>query len=266
MRVLVSGTGGFIGSHLVSALSRAKIEWERLVFPIFKNISRYDAVIHCAGVMPRSDDETPDFSPNIRMAYDIKSLVNGGQAPGNVIHLSSVDVYGSEGENINESHACRPVTAYAASKLAAEYTLNGPHVTTLRVAQVYGPGEKPIKFIPRTLRAIFEAKRIDLHGMGESTRSYVYVDDVAAAVVHCLQHWITGGTYNVAGPAVTIKEIFETASKMIPNKATFRFLPGESTSTHLTIDSSKLASTGWSPTTRLQDGLLNQWNALIGEY
>jgi len=111
-----------------------------------------------------------------------------------VVLTSSGAVYGDRGEQpLSEDVRPDPRSPYAVSKLAAEYyvrTIGGLwHIETvvLRVFNAYGPGQllpaahPPV--VPHFLRQAARKGTLVIHGKGEQTRDFVYIDDVVDAMV-----------------------------------------------------------------------------------
>ena len=111
-----------------------------------------------------------------------------------VVLISSGAVYGEQGElPLKETAIPNPRSPYAVSKLSAEYyvrtigSLWGIETVSLRVFNAYGPGQRlppahaPV--IPCFLRQATQNGTIVVHGDGNQTRDYVYVDDVVAAML-----------------------------------------------------------------------------------
>jgi UDP-glucose 4-epimerase len=111
-----------------------------------------------------------------------------------VVLISSGAVYGDQGgEPLREDAIPNPLSPYAVSKLAAEYyvrtigSLWGIETVSLRVFNAYGPGQ-PIPaahppVVPHFLRQAVRGGTIVIHGRGEQTRDFVYLDDVVEAMV-----------------------------------------------------------------------------------
>jgi UDP-glucose 4-epimerase len=110
-----------------------------------------------------------------------------------VVFISSGAIYGDQGEQpLRESAYPHPRSPYAVSKLAAEYyvhtigSLWGIETVCLRVFNAYGPGQHlppahaPV--IPNFLRQAALNGTLVIHGEGNQTRDYVYVDDVVTAM------------------------------------------------------------------------------------
>jgi len=110
-----------------------------------------------------------------------------------VIFISSGTIYGNQRtQPLRESNRPNPHSPYAVSKLAAEYYIRtigalwGIETVCLRVFNAYGPGQRlPLTnapVIPYCLRQALDNGTIVVHGSGEQTRDYVYVDDVVEAM------------------------------------------------------------------------------------
>jgi len=111
-----------------------------------------------------------------------------------VIFISSGTIYGNQRlQPVRESNRPNPRSPYAVSKLAAEYYIRtigglwGIETVCLRVFNAYGPGQRlPLTnapVIPYCLRQALDNGTIVIHGHGEQTRDYVYIDDVVEAMV-----------------------------------------------------------------------------------
>ena len=111
-----------------------------------------------------------------------------------VVFISSGAVYGDQGaQPLVESAPPNPRSPYAVSKLAAEYYVRtigdlwGIETVCLRVFNTYGPGQHlppshpPV--IPNFLRQAIRGGNLIIHGDGSQTRDYVFVDDVASAMI-----------------------------------------------------------------------------------
>jgi len=144
-----------------------------------------------------------------------------------VVLISSGTVYGNQSvQPVTETAIPNPRSPYAVSKLAAEYytksigDLWGIETVCLRVFNAYGPGQHhpPVHtpVIPNFLRQAWENGTIVIHGNGEQTRDYVYVDDVVnamAAASTALE--VNRLTINVgSGTEVSIKELARLATEV----------------------------------------------------
>jgi len=110
-----------------------------------------------------------------------------------VIFVSSGSIYGNHrNQPLRESTRPNPRSPYAVSKLAAEYYIRtigllwNIETVCLRVFNAYGPHQRlPLTnapVIPYCLRQSLDNGTIVIHGSGEQTRDYVFVDDVVDAM------------------------------------------------------------------------------------
>jgi nucleoside-diphosphate-sugar epimerase len=92
-----------------------------------------------------------------------------------------------------EADTSRPLSPYAASKLAAEtlaYTyhrLHGLDVSVPRFFTVYGPAGRPDMSVFRFVRMVAEGRPIVVFGDGRQQRDFTYVDDIARGAVAALR-------------------------------------------------------------------------------
>lgn len=111
-----------------------------------------------------------------------------------VVFTSSGAIYGDQAQQpVSEDALPNPQSPYAVSKLAAEYYVHtigqlwGIETVCLRVFNAYGSGQHlppahaPV--IPNFLKQALQNGTLVVHGSGNQTRDYVYVDDVVNALV-----------------------------------------------------------------------------------
>jgi len=124
------------------------------------------------------------------------------------VHISTPEVYGSCSGFVKEDHIFNPSTPYAASRAAADLSLRTffqgyefPVVLT-RAANVYGAGQQLYRIIPRTILFILMGKKIQLHGGGMSTRSFIHIDDVSDATWKIMLSGRNGDSYHISTNSV----------------------------------------------------------------
>lgn len=182
------------------------------------------------------------------------------------VHISTPEVYGSCEGSISEDQLFSPSTPYAVSRAACDMSLRTfvktyrfPVVTT-RAANVYGPGQRLYRIIPRCIVSIQRGQKIPLHGGGVSVRSFVHMRDVAEGTRLAALHGETGECFHFAAPErVSIRELvdricrrlgvaFEDAVEVV----------GERTGKdHAYLLSTERARTrlGWSATVTIDEGI-----------
>lgn len=111
-----------------------------------------------------------------------------------IVLASSATVYGPQPQQpVRETAWPHPEVPYAVSKLAAEHyvfalgALNGIETVALRIFNAYGPGQRipPVHapVVPHFARNVLNRASVVVHGNGQQTRDFVYIDDVVAALV-----------------------------------------------------------------------------------
>lgn len=124
------------------------------------------------------------------------------------VHVSTPEVYGSCSGFVKEDFPFNPSTPYAVSRAAADMSLRTFHaaygfpVVTTRAANVYGPGQQLYRIIPRTILFILLGRKLQLHGGGVSTRSFIHMRDVSDATWRIAQHGRNGETYHISTSGV----------------------------------------------------------------
>lgn len=120
------------------------------------------------------------------------------------LHVGTPEVYGNCEGSITEDQPFKPSTPYAVSRAAADLSLRtfvsayGFPVVTTRAANVYGPGQRLYRIIPRSVIAIRRGGRIPLHGGGTSVRSFIHIRDVAEGTRLAAVHGQAGDCFHLA--------------------------------------------------------------------
>jgi dTDP-glucose 4,6-dehydratase len=130
------------------------------------------------------------------------------------VHISTPEVYGSCSGFVKEDFPFNPSTPYAVSRAAADMSLktfsatyNFPVVTT-RAANVYGPGQQLYRIIPRTILFILLGRKLQLHGGGTSTRSFIHMRDVSDATWRIMEGGKNGDTYHIStSDVISIRDL-----------------------------------------------------------
>lgn len=138
------------------------------------------------------------------------------------VHVSTPEVYGSCSGFVDESYPFNPSTPYAVSRAAADMSLRTFHaaydfpVVTTRASNVYGPGQQLYRIIPRTILFILLGRKLQLHGGGASTRSFIHMADVSDATWKLMTSGINGSTYHIStNEVVSIRALVETICKKL---------------------------------------------------
>ncbi len=288
MRLLVTGAAGFLGSHLaerlvadghhvtgIDDLSTGRLaqlshvrQSKGFGFHRFDVTSddlgalvahdRPDVVLHLAAPLPTADALT---STRVTVGGTVNLLDACVQAGvSRVVFASTGQVYGNPAAlPVGERAAVRPLSPYAASKVAAEaYLATYPLATvSLRLGNVYGPRQEPASVALLFARALSTGGRATLHGSGASTRDYVYVDDAVDAFLRCLGGKGDGRRFNIGtGEGTSLRRLHTLVAEALGVPDAPEFAPARSGPSALALESGSARRTlGWEPVVGLQEGL-----------
>jgi len=182
------------------------------------------------------------------------------------VHVSTPEVYGNCSGFVKEDFPFNPSTPYAISRAAADMSLRAFHaayqfpVVSTRAANVYGPGQQLYRIIPRTILFILLGRKIQLHGGGTSTRSFIHMKDVSDATWNIMHNGTNGHTYHIStNEVISIRDLVELICKKLgvsfeDHVEIVGERLGKDSAYHL--DSSKIRTElGWSDHISLNQGL-----------
>jgi UDP-glucose 4-epimerase len=189
---------------------------------------------------------------------------------GRVVFISSGAVYGDQGEQpLREDAVPNPGSPYAVSKLSSEFYIRtigrlwGIETVSLRVFNTYGPGQNlpashpPV--IPNFLRQAVRGGTIVVHGDGDQTRDYVFVDDVVRAMVAAATApSINDLVINVgSGTEISVRGLARLATEITESNAEVIFNPRSSAGVSRMCADLSLATEklGYQPRVTLEKGL-----------
>jgi GDP-L-fucose synthase len=116
--------------------------------------------------------------------------------------------------------------------------------------------------LPAMLRKFHEAKinnnsDVTLWGSGTPMREFLFVDDMAEAVVYALENNLPEYLYNIGtGKDITIKELAETIQKVIGHQGKILWDANKPDGTpRKLMDVSKMKEIGWRYSTELEEGI-----------
>jgi UDP-glucose 4-epimerase len=296
MKILVSGGCGFIGSHIVDALiggghevsiidnlttgrreqahPQAKLHVadirDAALAGIVESV-RPDVLVHAAAqvsVFRSVADPMTDASVNVLGTIAVLEQCRRAHVR-RVVYISTGGAAYGDTEIIPtpETHPARPASPYGLSKVTAERYVElwrdiaAGEAVILRLANVYGPrqnaeGEAGVVAI-FTDHAL-KGQRCTVNGDGEQTRDFVFVADVADAVVRAVERPGAGGILNIGtGHETSVNAILEALRQASGIAVVAEHGAPRAGEQRRSVLDARLArrELGWAPSTSLIDGL-----------
>jgi len=295
MRVLITGGGGFIGSHLAELLrgrgiavrvldnfrtgrrkNLAALDVELIAGSILDRAAvraatqGVDWVFHLAALVsvPESVRE-----PHECVALNVTGLLNVLEAAADagvrkLCFSSSAAVYGDNPVvPKHEAMPPEPRSPYAVTKLDGEFycrqfTEAGRLETVaLRFFNVFGPRQDAAggyaAAVPIFIRQALAGEPLTIHGDGGQTRDFVFVRDIAAANLFAATTPGLTGVFNVGyGEAITVLELAQRIIALAGSDSPIRHAPARPGDVrHSRASVDKLRAAGFRPRGSLADGL-----------
>lgn len=298
MKALVTGAAGFVGCHLIdhlTAMGDTAIGIDRPAGPdlldgpglaaLFAEV-RPDAVYHLAGFSDIGGSWTDPLATFRANGEGTLNVLQAAKAAGvaRVLSVSSADVYGRVAMAelpLTEDSPLRPVTPYAASKIAADFLGlqawlgYGLEVLRVRAFNHLGPGQSPRFVTPALAERIARNERdgTEVVPVGNLTprRDFTDVRDVVRAYRLIVEHGEPGEAYNVcSGHDIAISELADRLVAMADRPMRLEADPGLQRPVDVHVlrgDPTRVhKATGWEPEIDLDVTLtdvLTEWRHIV---
>jgi nucleoside-diphosphate-sugar epimerase len=299
---VVTGAAGFIGGHLTSRLvadgwrvigmddertgswKNADPETHRVEYDLTEldearlreALDGTEVLFHLAAEKHKQSEGRPERLLDVNVLATARLFRAAAAADARkVVFTSSLYAYGSTGPDpMVESDLPAPRTIYGASKLAGEHLLQAIAATgrlrwsVARLFFVYGPRQHARGGYRSVIHANFEriakGEPPTIHGDGQQSLDYVYVDDCVDALLRLATPQADGLTVNVAsGTAVSVAALTEEMLAVAGSKLEPLTCAPDWTAGSRRYGSTRLAETalGWRASTPLRAGLERVWTS-----
>ena len=245
-RALITGAGGFIGSHLterllesgwdVSTVSRSLSGKPNHVRQVLSETRfhegdlaallaaetlnhDFDYVFHLAGSASVPDSiaaPAVDLQNNVGLTLALLENVRHRSHKPKLVYLSSAAVYGNPVNiPITEENSVAPISPYGISKLASESYMRvyseifGVPTVVVRPFSVYGPRQEKLVIYDLLKQLEAGGTTLNIRGDGTQARDFIHISDVIDAILAiALKAPFAGEAYNIgSGSSVTVKDL-----------------------------------------------------------
>lgn len=194
MKLAITGSSGFLGSHLCqfykdhTVLKVSRDYWNDLNY-LKEKLEDFnpDIIIHCAafGNMSYQKDEEEIFQANVVKTWQLL------QATKNIdykkfVFISSSSVYGEKTTSMGINSTLDTDTFYGCTKVSAEYLCRAfrkqykKNILIARPFSLFGEGEADFRFIPTICRSLLTDTQFTLDV--EAIHDWIYIEDFIKAI------------------------------------------------------------------------------------
>jgi nucleoside-diphosphate-sugar epimerase len=254
-RVVVLGSGGFLGRILLRACAAAGIAAAGLgsrdidladataSARLAERLRPKDALVFLAALTPDKGRDSGALMRNLAMGRAVCEATRAVEIA-QLVYASSDAVYSFATALISEETPAVPLDLYGAMHRTRELMLAGEAkapLAVLRLTAVYGAGDTHNSYGPnRFLRQALKDGRIPLFGNGEETRDHLYADDAVDLILKVVSHGSTGFLNLATGKSETFRAVAEMVAARAGRSVEIAPSPRQNPATHRHFDTTNL--------------------------
>lgn len=279
MKIIVTGSNGFVGQHLIELLKKDK---HNRVYPLdlkqaditkYSPVKKYlekirpDQVYHLAGFASGAGkDKELIFKVNVTGTLNILKALKEIGRPVKILLASTAYVYGNTPNCATEKSKIDTKSFYDQSKIKMErevlkYQSDNIQIIITRASNHTGPGQKHGMVVPDFCSQIVKAKsgEVILVGNLQAKRDIFDVRDCVRAYKLVMQKGKPGEIYNIGtGKTVIVKQVLEKIIKISGKKILYKLDPSRMRPSDIRkscVDALKTKKLGWQPKISLEKTL-----------
>ena len=292
MTILVAGATGLAGSAIVKELTSigkpvvgisskdVDLLDRNAIFDYLNKLKPnvvIDAAAKVGGISANNDYPVEFLSENIRIQTNLMDAAHSSKVE-RFVFLASSCVYPKNcPQPIKEEYVLTGAlestnSAYAIAKLAGIELIKayrkefGHKWITVMPTNLYGPNDnfdlESSHVFPALIRKFIEAKKsnantVNLWGTGKPRREFLHVDDLAKAIIVCLDNYDADQQINIGtGIDLTVAELAEKIAKNTGFAGSINWdVDREDGTPQKVLDIQKITNLGWKPTINLDQGI-----------
>lgn len=285
MKILVTGSDGFVGKHLVNLLKKGKdriypLDRKQADITNFQAVKKYlikikpDQAYHLAGFASGAGkDKDLIFKVNVDGTINILKALKEIGKPVKILLASTAYVYGNTPKCAKEFSKIDPKSYYDKSKVAMEKEAlrlcsgqaKNIQIVISRATNHIGPGQKLGFVVPDFCSQIVKAKNGDniIVGNLSAKRDFFDVRDCVRAYKILMQKGKSSEIYNIGpGKSISIKEILEKLIKISGKKLSYKIDPTKMRKSDIgknCVNASEIQRLGWRPKISLEKSLKDSY-------
>jgi UDP-glucose 4-epimerase len=234
-RVVVIGSGGFVGSAIVRRLvdddiahlplGRAELDLlgEGAGAKLAGLLRPGDAVVTAAAIAPCKN--TAMLLDNMRIVQTLVAALSAVPL-GHVVNISSDAIYADGPVPLTEETPAAPTSLHGVMHLARELSLRSElraPIAMLRPTLIYGAADPHNGYGPNRFRRLAAVgQEIMLFGEGEERRDHVAVDDVAEIALRVLKHGSRGALNIASGEVHSFRDVADMTVALAGTKTAIK--------------------------------------------